>query len=58
MRKKLLISLICGNLLMGSAVSAESPFADAPSWSYQPIAELINAKLLTERTQEIFQSEK
>ena len=44
--KKFLISIFSAGIFLSSNVSAESPFADAPDWSYQPVSELIAAKLI------------
>lgn len=44
--KKFLISIFSAGIFLSSNVSAESPFADAPDWSYQPVSELIDAKLI------------
>ncbi len=45
MNKKIL-PLICGSFLLTQTAFAESPFADAPQWSYQPVTELIDAKII------------
>lgn len=44
--KKILLSIFIAGIFLSTPVSAESPFADAPDWSYTPVAELIDAKII------------
>ena len=44
--KKFFVSIVNVGIFLTSTAFAESPFADAPDWTYQPISELIDAQII------------